>query len=81
MQDEDGFIHCIWYCLTGTKFNDDDKNAINQLLNLYDYDCLPIIIVYTITTDIDEADKVLEELKNFLGDNNLIIIKLIILRY
>ena len=70
LQDEDGFIHCIWYCLTGTKFNDDDKNAINQLLNLYDYDCLPIIIVYTITTDIDEANKVLEELKNFLGGNN-----------
>ena len=67
---EDKFIHCIWYCLTGTKFNDEDKNAVNQLLNMYEYDCLPIIIVYTITIDIDEANEVLEELKAFLGGNN-----------
>ena len=37
---------------------------------MYEYDCLPIIIVYTITIDIDEANEVLEELKAFLGGNN-----------
>ena len=56
---KDEFIHCIWYCMTGTKYNDEDKDAIKILLSSYEDDCLPIIIVYTQTIAEDEADEYL----------------------
>ena len=68
LKNKNEFIHCIWYCMTGTKYNQDDKKAIESLLKMYEYDCLPIIIVYTITVDHEEADEVLNSLKIFLGE-------------
>ena len=35
---------------------------------MYEYDCLPIIIVYTITVDVDKANEVIDSLKQFLGE-------------
>ena len=67
---KDEFIHCIWYCMTGTKYNDEDKGAIKILLSSYEDDCLPIIIVYTQTIAEDEADEYLDKIKEFLGEKN-----------
>ena len=36
---------------------------------MFEYDCLPNIIVYTMTVDIDEANEVIYSLKQFLGEN------------
>ena len=46
---KDEFIHCIWYCMTGTKYNDEVKDSIKILLSNYEDDCLSIIKIYTQT--------------------------------
>ena len=62
---KDEFINCIWYCFTGTRYNEEEKKVIHHLLYQYE-DILPIIIVYTQTIDHDEADNYLNLIKNFL---------------
>ncbi len=46
LSDKDEFINCIWYCFTGTRYNDEEKKAINNLLYQYE-EILSIIIVST----------------------------------
>ena len=43
----DNFIHCIWYCITGTRFEDIEEQTLLKLSSIYDDFKLPIIIVYT----------------------------------
>ena len=42
----DEFIHCIWYCITGTRFEPDEELAVRKLLESYEDKCMPLIIVY-----------------------------------
>ena len=43
----DNFIHCIWYCITGTRFEDIEEKTLAKLASIYDDSKLPIIVVYT----------------------------------
>jgi GTPase SAR1 family protein len=43
----DNFIHCIWYCITGTRFEDIEEKTLLKLSSIYDQFKLPIIVVYT----------------------------------
>ena len=43
----DNFVHCIWYCTTGTRFEDIEEKTLNKLASIYDDSKLPIIVVYT----------------------------------
>ena len=43
---KDEFIHCVWYCYSSTRYEDYEIEAINSVLSEYEYDFLPIIIVY-----------------------------------
>ena len=43
----DNFIHCIWYCITGTRFEDIEEQTLLKLSSIYDDFKLPIIVVYT----------------------------------
>ena len=43
----DNFIHCIWYCITGTRFEDIEEKTLLKLSSIYDEFKLPIIVVYT----------------------------------
>ena len=43
----DNFIHCIWYCITGTRFEDIEEETLQTLSSIYDDSKLPIIVVYT----------------------------------
>ena len=43
----DNFIHCIWYCITGTRFEDIEEETLLKLSSIYDDFKLPIIVVYT----------------------------------
>ena len=43
----DNFIHCIWYCITGSRFEDIEEEALSKLSSIYDDSKLPIIVVYT----------------------------------
>ena len=42
----DRFVHCIWYCVTGTRFEEDEEKAVGKLLDIYEDKSMPIIIVY-----------------------------------
>ena len=42
----DKFVHCIWYCVTGTRFEEEEELAVGKLKEIYKDNCLPLIIVY-----------------------------------
>ena len=42
----DKFVHCIWYCVTGTRFEEDEEEAVRKLIEIYPDKSLPLIIVY-----------------------------------
>ena len=43
----DNYVHCIWYCITGTRFEDIEEETLLKLSSIYDDSKLPIIVVYT----------------------------------
>ena len=45
--DYNDFFHCIWYCISGTRFEESEKNLLIKLSQVYDDKKMPIIIVYT----------------------------------
>ena len=45
--DYNDFFHCIWYCISGTRFEESEKNLLIKLSNAYDDTKMPIIIIYT----------------------------------
>ena len=46
-KDPDQFVHCIWYCITGARFEEVEKESLVTLAKIYDNNKLPIIVVYT----------------------------------
>ena len=47
--DSDKLVHCIWYCLKSDclRFEDIEKEILARLMNQYEDNSLPIIIVIT----------------------------------
>ena len=45
------FIHCIWYCISGTRLEESEINLLKKLSNAYNNNEMPIIIVYTQNID------------------------------
>ena len=41
------YVHCIWYCITGSRFEEVEKETLETLSSVYDDNKLPIIVVYT----------------------------------
>ena len=58
--DPDKLIHCIWYCFKSSnlRFEDVEKETMTLLMNQYDDNNLPIIIVITQNYD-DEATEIM----------------------
>ena len=46
-KDPDKYVHCIWYCITGARFEEVEEENLEILTNIYDNNKLPIIVVYT----------------------------------
>ena len=46
--DPDKYIHCIWYCTTGQRFEEVEEESMKQLINMYSDNSLPLILVYTL---------------------------------
>ena len=62
-KDINNFVHCIWYCVTGNRFEDVEFDSINRLKNAYKCSSnIPIIIVYTQALD----KSVSQEMKNYI---------------
>ena len=67
-KDINKFVHCIWYCVTGNRFEDVEFDSINRLKNAYKRSNIPIIIVYTQTLD----KNVSQEMKNYIRTKKFI---------
>ena len=64
----DKFIHCIWYCITETRFGDLEINLLRKLKTSYGNDNkLPIIVVYTKT----ETNKIANEMEQHIKSQNI----------
>lgn len=62
-------INCIWYCITGSCIEEQEKILIKNLINIYsEKEILPVIIIHTKTDDLEESNLVQNEL---LKDENL----------
>ena len=60
------FVHCIWYCITGKRFEKAEIELLNYLRNSYGDSNIPVIIVYTQSWDekaIIEMEKYIQKAK------------------
>ena len=65
IKNHNNFIHCIWYCITETKFGELEIDLLRKLKSSYGNDNrLPIIVVYTKTETNSIANKMEQHIKN-----------------
>ncbi len=72
-KDPNKYIHCIWYCWQGTRFEESEVKIINKLSELYTFKKLPIIIVYTNAIDQNQVKSAKDIIKNTYNLENDII--------
>ena len=68
-KDPDKFVHCIWYCITDSRFEDIEVQSLKRLAALYDNSKLPIIVVYTRAIHQEFVDGIKKKVQNI--DHNL----------
>lgn len=57
-KDPDWFIHCIWYCVTGDRFEHKEEGKIvDELMNTYKDGKIPIIFAYLQAVDKEAVTK------------------------
>ena len=61
-------IHCIWYCLQGSKIEKSDANFLKCLLNVYTTYTVPIIIVHTYTLSKNQSETCKKGLEKYLNE-------------
>ena len=64
-ENPDLFIHCIWYCITGTRLEPIERDTLKELSKIYQSNSIPIIIVYTQAL----SKQKIEAMKNFISHN------------
>ena len=60
------FVHCIWYCVSSDRFQDEESDLINNLIEPAKRSKIPIIIVLTQSVDKDR----IEEMTKYIKDQN-----------
>ena len=65
--DMNNFVHCFWYCITGTRFEQAEIDLLNSLRATYKDNNIPIIIVYTQATD----DEAIASMKKFVKEKKI----------
>ena len=58
------FVHCIWYCISGNRFEEEEIKLIASLQGSYENNKIPIIIVYTQPTDADTIKQMKSYIRN-----------------
>ena len=66
----DNFIHCIWYCLTGNRFEEIERDSLIELMKIYHDETLPIIIVYTQCISEDDKEIMEKAINNICMEQN-----------
>ena len=61
------FVQCIWYCITGNRFEDIEIELLINLRKTYYNNKIPIIIVYTQASD----DEMIEQMNKYIKSKNL----------
>ena len=61
------FISCIWYCVTGDRFQQVEEDLLNVLRSSYGDNTIPIIIVYTQAVD----KKIIIEMEEYIKERNI----------
>ena len=64
--DPDKYIHCIWYCVSETRFHTDEQDCLRELMLSYHKNTIPIIIVYGKAVDIKIKNQMINEIKKFI---------------
>jgi len=57
------FVSCIWYCITGNRFQQAEEDLLNALRGSYGDNTIPIIIVYTQAVDEDTISEMSQYIK------------------
>ena len=71
-KDPNNYIHCIWYCWTGTRLENVEIQLLKKLSEQYTLDKLPIIIVYTNAIKPDKNKEAREYIKRLGLENDFI---------
>ena len=61
------FIHCIWYCISGTRLEESEIKLLEKLRNAYNNQSMPIIIVYTQNID----DEISDGIQNYIIERKI----------
>ena len=61
------FFHCIWYCISGTRFEASEIAVLKKLSEVYSEKVMPVILVYTQYID----DKVAEGMRKHAKERNI----------
>jgi energy-coupling factor transporter ATP-binding protein EcfA2 len=65
--DINNFVHCIWYCITGNRLEECEITLLNSLRNSYQNNKIPLIMVYTQSTD----NSVIKQMKDYIKEKNI----------
>ena len=61
------FVHCIWYCITSTRFEKTEIQVLKKLKQAYKDNTMPIIVVYTQALN----NKVADEMYDHINKQNI----------
>ena len=61
------FVQCIWYCITGNRFEQAEIDLLNSLRLAYDNNRIPIVIVYTQATD----NNAINGMRDYIKERNI----------
>lgn len=64
-ENPDYFVHCIWYCITGTRLEQTEMDTLKELSRIYKSNSIPIIVVYTRAL----STVTIKEMEKFIKDN------------
>ena len=67
--DPDKYMHCIWYCVAETRFHTEEQDCLKELMNMYQKNIMPILIIYGKAVDEELTSKMLKEIGKFIELN------------
>ena len=70
--DPDKYVHCIWYCWTGTRLEGVELELLKKLSKQYSLKKLPIIIVYTQAIEPEKIENEKEYFKILNIENDFV---------
>ena len=67
--DINNFVHCIWYCISDTKFEKEERKLVNRLIDTVESTKIPLIIVLTQSFSLERAEALKNGIKKLNFDD------------